>query len=350
MVIIYMLVVIEFKNFIFPSIIMAPIPLTLVGIIPGHWLFGAEFTATSMIGWIALAGIIVRNSILLVDFTKHEVERGVHVTDAVINSCQARTRPIVITALALVGGSSVILTDPIFEGMAISLLFGVVVSTALTLFVIPLGCISAQKAFPNCDTACADDIDETPAVEEYKAPLWMRIYGGVVGFVGWIVVIVSMVFNLLRMLLGMLLPKSEPPASEPPTPPPATPASTPPLSPAPAPVDNAEPEPEPEPEPAKVEVKKAPAVAKPAVTKSAAEKSTAVKKTAVKKTAVKKAVVNKAPVKKAPVKKAIAKKVAKKKASIKAAPAKKIAVKKAPSKKSSPSGRRGIRLKDDGDS
>jgi multidrug efflux pump subunit AcrB len=372
MVIIYMLVVIEFKNFIFPSIIMAPIPLTLVGIIPGHWFFGAEFTATSMIGWIALAGIIVRNSILLVDFTKHEVARGVPVTDAVINSCQARTRPIVITALALVGGSSVILTDPIFEGMAISLLFGVVVSTTLTLFVIPLGCISAKKAFPNCDTACADDIDETPAVEEYKAPLWMRIYGGIVGLVGWVFVIVPMLFNLLRMLVAMLLPKSEPPASEPPTPPPAPPASTPPVTPppapaekeaaaAPAPVKKAAPvkkeasapaeeevvEEEITPPvekataaPAKTEAKKAPAVKKPAVTKSAAVKSAAVKKVAVKKT----------PVKKAPVKKAIAKKVAKKKVSTKVAAVKKIAVKKAPSKKSSPSGRRGIRLKDDDDS
>ncbi len=386
MVIIYMLVVIEFKNFIFPSIIMAPIPLTLVGIIPGHWFFGAEFTATSMIGWIALAGIIVRNSILLVDFTKHEVSRGVPVTDAVINSCQARTRPIVITALALVGGSSVILTDPIFEGMAISLLFGVVVSTALTLFVIPLGCISAQKAFPNCDVACADDIDEAPEVEEYKAPLWMRIYGGIVGLIGWIFVIVPMVFNLLRMLVGMLLPKSEPPATEPPTPPsappPATPPSTPPVTPPPAPASAEKEAPAPvekttsapvekeaaEPVkkaaavkkeapasveegitapvektnaapvkavPVKTEAQKATAAAKPTVTRSAAVKKTAVKKAAVKK---------------APVKKAIAKKVARKKASTKVASAKKIAVKKAPSKKSSPSGRRGIRLKDDSDS
>ncbi|MBK1720852.1 efflux RND transporter permease subunit [Thiocystis violacea] len=145
LVLIYMLVVAEFGNFVTPGVIMAPIPLTLLGIVPGHWLLGADFTATSMIGFIALAGIIVRNSILLVDFSIEEVEQGHSVTEAVINACKARTRPILITALALVAGSSVILTDPIFQGMAISLLFGVLVSTLLTLVVIPLGCVSAGK-------------------------------------------------------------------------------------------------------------------------------------------------------------------------------------------------------------
>ncbi|NEV64970.1 efflux RND transporter permease subunit [Thiorhodococcus minor] len=145
LVLIYMLVVAEFGNFVTPGVIMAPIPLTLLGIVPGHWLLGADFTATSMIGFIALAGIIVRNSILLVDFSIEEVERGQSVTEAVISACKARTRPILITALALVAGSSVILTDPIFQGMAISLLFGVLVSTLLTLVVIPLGCVSAGK-------------------------------------------------------------------------------------------------------------------------------------------------------------------------------------------------------------
>lgn len=146
-ILIYMLVVMEFGNFSLPAIIMAPIPLTLVGIIPGHWLFGAEFTATSMIGFIALAGIIVRNSILLVDFTKHEVEDGRPVTESVLLACKARTRPIVVTALALVGGSAVIIFDPIFKGMAISLAFGVMVSTILTLVVIPLGAITVRKVF-----------------------------------------------------------------------------------------------------------------------------------------------------------------------------------------------------------
>lgn len=150
LVVIYMLVVWQFGNFIVPAVIMAPIPLTLLGIVPGHWLLNAEFTATSMIGWIALAGIIVRNSILLVDFTVQEYAKGVDFFDAVVNSCSARTRPILITAFALVGGSSVILSDPIFQGMAISLLFGVLVSTILTLIVIPLGMLTAGEA------ACRD--------------------------------------------------------------------------------------------------------------------------------------------------------------------------------------------------
>lgn len=145
LIVIYMLVVWQFGNFIIPAVIMAPIPLTLLGIVPGHWLLGAEFTATSMIGWIALAGIIVRNSILLVDFTVQEYAKGVSFFDSVVNSCTSRTRPIMITAFALVGGSSVILSDPIFEGMAISLLFGVLISTVLTLIVIPLGTLSAGE-------------------------------------------------------------------------------------------------------------------------------------------------------------------------------------------------------------
>ncbi len=143
LILIYMLVVGMFGNFLVPAIIMAPIPLTLLGIVPGHWVFNAQFTATSMIGFIALAGIIVRNSILLVDFAIEEVSRGMDVREAVIGSCKARTRPIMITAFALMGGASVILTDPIFQGMAISLLFGVFVSTVLTLVVIPLGAVSA---------------------------------------------------------------------------------------------------------------------------------------------------------------------------------------------------------------
>jgi len=148
LVAIYMLVVWAFGNFTIPAIIMSPIPLTLLGIVPGHWLLGAEFTATSMIGWIALAGIIVRNSILMVDFTTNAFRGGMPLMDAVILSAKSRTRPILITAFALILGSMVILFDPIFQGMAISLLFGVFVSTLLTLVVIPLGCISAgEKVF-----------------------------------------------------------------------------------------------------------------------------------------------------------------------------------------------------------
>ena len=162
LVAIYMLVVWQFGNFSIPAVIMAPIPLTMLGIIPGHWLLGAEFTATSMIGWIALAGIIVRNSILLIDFTINQVRTGMELREAVIAAAKARTRPIMITALALVLGSAVILTDPTFQGMAISLLFGVFVSTLLTLIVIPLGCVSLGERIFRCAgvtdrDACADD-------------------------------------------------------------------------------------------------------------------------------------------------------------------------------------------------
>jgi multidrug efflux pump subunit AcrB len=145
LVAIYMLVVWQLGSFVIPAIIMAPIPLTLLGIVPGHIMWDADFTATSMIGWIALAGIIVRNSILLVDFTLVLVRDGLPLYDAVITAAKARTRPIMITALALVLGSVVILTDPIFQGMAISLLYGVFVSTILTLIVVPLGCLSVGE-------------------------------------------------------------------------------------------------------------------------------------------------------------------------------------------------------------
>lgn len=150
LVLIYMLIVAQFGNFTLPAIIMAPIPLTLIGIVPGHWLMDAEFTATSMIGFIALAGIIVRNSILLVDFAREAVANGETVLEAVIHSCEARTRPIIITALALFGGSMVILSDPIFQGMAVSLIFGGAVATLLTLLIIPLGCISAGNSMGTC--------------------------------------------------------------------------------------------------------------------------------------------------------------------------------------------------------
>ena len=156
LVLIYMLVVGMFGNFTVPAIIMAPIPLTLLGIVPGHWLFGAQFTATSMIGFIALAGIIVRNSILLVDFAVEEVRQGHDVREAVLRSCKARTRPIMITAFALMGGASVIITDSIFQGMAIALMFGVFVSTVLTLIVIPMGCVKAAVSLKEI-AAARDD-------------------------------------------------------------------------------------------------------------------------------------------------------------------------------------------------
>jgi multidrug efflux pump subunit AcrB len=139
---IYMLVVWQFGNFIIPLVIMAPIPLTLLGIAPGHWLLSTDFTATSMIGWIALAGIIVRNSILLVDTTLLQLNKGKSLYESVIISAMSRTRPILITAVSTMVGAAIILSDPIFGGMAVSLLFGLLISTILTLIVVPLGCLS----------------------------------------------------------------------------------------------------------------------------------------------------------------------------------------------------------------
>jgi multidrug efflux pump subunit AcrB len=138
LILIFVLVVAWFQSFVVPVVIMAPIPLTLIGILPAHALTGAFFTATSMIGMIALAGIIVRNSILLVDFVELGRERGRSVHDAVIESGLIRARPIILTAAAVVIGGAVMVADPIFQGLGIALISGAVVSTALTLVAIPL--------------------------------------------------------------------------------------------------------------------------------------------------------------------------------------------------------------------
>ncbi|MGS0691751.1 efflux RND transporter permease subunit [Shewanella sp. 0m-4] len=138
MIAIYFLVVAQFKSYIVPLIIMAPIPLTIIGVMPGHALLGAQFTATSMIGMIALAGIIVRNSILLVDFIHQETAAGVPFQQAVIHSGAVRAKPIMLTALAAMIGALFIIDDPIFNGLAISLIFGILISTLLTLVVIPV--------------------------------------------------------------------------------------------------------------------------------------------------------------------------------------------------------------------
>jgi hypothetical protein len=268
LVLIYILVVWEFGNFRIPLVIMAPIPLTLLGIIPAHFIMfslglGGEFTATSMIGWIALAGIIVRNSILLVDFSIHEVQKGVPVAEAVIRACKTRTRPILITALALVAGSSVIFTDPIFQGMAISLASGVLVSTVLTLIVIPLGCVAASKdlcevavatAAPGIHVPCANgngngsSAAAAPQTRVHKGAakpglalrLWMGLVEGV-----------SMVFYLIRGILLLVMdlikglfkakkpakkfPAASPPPASPPPPVAPPPPSVPPSPPAPPP-------------------------------------------------------------------------------------------------------------------
>ena len=138
LILIYLLVVAQFKSYLTPLVIMAPIPLTIIGVMPGHALLGAQFTATSMIGMIALAGIIVRNSILLVDFIELQVQQGVVFKEAVIQSATVRAQPIALTGLAAMIGAFFILDDPIFNGLAISLIFGILVSTVLTLVVIPV--------------------------------------------------------------------------------------------------------------------------------------------------------------------------------------------------------------------
>ncbi len=138
LLLIYLLVVAQFRSYLVPLVIMAPIPLTIIGILPGHALLGAQFTATSMIGMIALAGIIVRNSILLVDFVNQELRQGAGFEEAVVRAAAVRAKPIVLTAVAAMAGGFFILDDPIFSGLAVSLIFGLFVSTLLTLVVIPV--------------------------------------------------------------------------------------------------------------------------------------------------------------------------------------------------------------------
>jgi multidrug efflux pump subunit AcrB len=145
LILIYMLVIAWFRSFSVPLVMMIAIPLSLVGIVPGHWLFGAFFTATSMIGFIALAGIMVRNSILLIDFVNLSLERGRSLHDAVLEAGAVRFRPILLTAGTVVVGAVVILFDPIFQGLAISLMGGAVASTALTLVVVPLVHFAVEK-------------------------------------------------------------------------------------------------------------------------------------------------------------------------------------------------------------
>ncbi|MFN3785976.1 MAG: efflux RND transporter permease subunit, partial [Thiothrix sp.] len=138
MILIFLLIVAQFRSYMVPLVIMSPIPLTIIGVMPGHALLGAQFTATSMIGMIALAGIIVRNSILLVDFINEQVRSGMDLKAAVINSSAVRAKPIALTALAAMVGAFFIIDDPIFGGLAVSLIFGILVSTVLTLVLIPL--------------------------------------------------------------------------------------------------------------------------------------------------------------------------------------------------------------------
>jgi multidrug efflux pump subunit AcrB len=136
--VIYMLIVGWFQNFKTPIVMMLAIPLSLVGIVLGHWLLGAFFTATSFIGMIALAGVMVRNSVLLIDFIEIRLNDGIELKQAIIEAGAVRTTPILLTTGAVVIGASIILFDPIFQGLAISLVAGAIVSTLLTLIVVPL--------------------------------------------------------------------------------------------------------------------------------------------------------------------------------------------------------------------
>jgi multidrug efflux pump subunit AcrB len=147
LLLIYGLIVWQFRDLALSGLIMAPIPLTLIGIVPGHWIMGAEFTATSMIGLIALGGIIVRQSILIVEFVKIEVAKGRNVTDAALAGAEIRMRPILITSLTTIGGAWTLMFDPIFQGMAVSIFFGAAVGTLMAVIVIPLGCITMRRRF-----------------------------------------------------------------------------------------------------------------------------------------------------------------------------------------------------------
>jgi len=224
MLLIYGLIVWEFKNFTLGGLIMAPIPLTLIGIIPGHWVANAEFTATSMIGFIALAGIVVRNSILLVEFVKHEVVDGVPIKEAVISAGKTRMRPILITALTLMAGSFMILDDLIFKGMAVSLLFGAGVSTVLTLVVIPLGCISVSKQFYVLAGVNGEPVEDEgeseSAANTYQLPLWLRVWTKLISAASWAYYVIRMFVIMARMAIQNLLARfSSGPDDSGPTPP-----------------------------------------------------------------------------------------------------------------------------------
>jgi multidrug efflux pump subunit AcrB len=138
MILIYMLMVGWFKDYIVPLVVMAAIPFSLIGILPAHWGFNAFFTATSMIGFMAGAGIVVRNSIILVDFIELRISHGLPLAEAVVEAGAVRFRPMLLTALAVVVGASVILADPIFQGLAISLMFGEIASLLISRMAVPV--------------------------------------------------------------------------------------------------------------------------------------------------------------------------------------------------------------------
>jgi len=210
LILIYGLIVWEFKNFAIAGLIMSPIPVTMMGIVPGHWIMGAEFTATSMIGMIALGGIIVRQSILIVEFVKLEVAKGNEVKEAAIRGAELRMRPIFITSLTLMAGAFAILSDPIFNGMAISLLFGAGVATVMALLIIPLGCISARKQFyvETSDegqvrvSAAFNQIEKVPLDDSSagaRPGLLARLWGMIFSLFSWVFILIKAVFTMIFM-------------------------------------------------------------------------------------------------------------------------------------------------------
>jgi multidrug efflux pump subunit AcrB len=246
MILIYGLIVWEFKNFAIAGLIMSPIPVTLLGIIPGHWIMGAEFTATSMIGMIALGGIIVRQSILIVEFVKLEVAKGKEVTEAAVRGAELRMRPIFITSLTLMAGAFAIIGDPIFNGMAISLMFGAGVATVMALLIIPLGCISAKRQFyvetsddgtvAISSTYARIEGEEAAAGSDSGTPLLMRLWASIFAMFSWVFLIFRAMFTMVGMGVKGLLGKGgggtpPPPRQTPPgggTPPPPRGGGTPP--------------------------------------------------------------------------------------------------------------------------
>jgi len=222
LLLIYGLIVWQFNNLALAMLIMAPIPLSLVGIIPGHWLLGAEFTATSMIGLIALGGIMVRQSILIVEFVKLEVAAGKNVTEAAITGAEIRMRPILITSLTTAGGAWTLMFDPIFQGMAISAFFGIFVGTLLTILTVPLGCISLKRNFYLHTAADGEltiskryfeienvnnvsSIASMPIATATIQPLWLQIWSGSVNFVANIIDIAVIMWRWITVITELLM-------------------------------------------------------------------------------------------------------------------------------------------------
>ncbi|MEA3275302.1 MAG: efflux RND transporter permease subunit [Pseudomonadota bacterium] len=226
LVLIYGLIVWEFRDFAIGGLIMSPIPLTLIGIVPGHLVMGAEFTATSMIGMIALGGIIVRQSILIVEFVKIEVAKGKSVREAAVAGAEIRMRPILITSLTLMAGAWAIIYDPIFQGMAVSLLFGAGVATLMAVIVIPLGCISLRKHFYLEETESGEielsgryaEVEELAGggvlATSSGTPQWLRIWGPLVSFIfaafGVLTTVLVSIWRLLQALFGDFFRKRRP--------------------------------------------------------------------------------------------------------------------------------------------